>query len=216
MVNSGTDGAPHWVWVFEACATCQSCRRAALAAVKLEDKVEEQAPGAGTGGAGPQDAGGAPPAKRHKPAASNGASPAEATAVPAVPAAAPQAAMHAVPQAAVHICNAMDGLLDADRTRCADLLRRIAARLRPVPRDCESFQVLVRQRSKLLAKLKKGAGTISGDRYELWCIVVRVKGASWIFVRSLPVCTLSTTEQRLHSNLRVRPGCERWAWRGGC
>jgi hypothetical protein len=216
LVNNGADGAPNWVWVFEAFAACQKCRLAAAAVVKLEAKLEEQPPGAGTGGGGAQDAGVAPPAKRQKPAASNGASPAEATAVPAVPAAAPQAAMHAVPQAAVHICNAMDGLPEDDRERCADLFRRLAARVGPVPLGCESYNALVRQRNKVLAKLKKGAGTISGDRYELWCIVVRVQGAAWIFVRSLPVCTLSTTEQGLHSNLRVRPGCERWAWQGGC
>ena len=82
LVNNGADGAPQWVWVFEACTACQKCRKSAAAVMK-EAKLEEQPPGAGTGGGGAQDAGVAPLAKRQKPAACNGASPAQATAVPA-------------------------------------------------------------------------------------------------------------------------------------
>jgi hypothetical protein len=93
-----------------------------------------------------------------------------------------------VPQSAVHVCNAMDNQPHDLRVRCEDLFRRIAARLRPVPLGCESRDALVRKRKTLLTKLKKGAGTISGDRYELWFTVVRVQGASCSFVPSLPVC----------------------------
>jgi hypothetical protein len=133
------------------------------------------------GGGGAEDAGVAPLAKRQKLAASTGESPAQA---PAVPVAAPQAG----PQSAVHICNAMHNKPPDLRERCKDMFRRIAARLRPVPPGCESYDARVKAREALLTKLRKAAGKISGDRYELWLKVVRVQGASCIFVPSLPVC----------------------------
>jgi hypothetical protein len=73
------------------------------------------------------------------------------------------------------------------RVRCEDLFRRIAARLRQIPLGCESRDALVKERKTLLTKLKKGAGAITGDRYKLWFIVVRVQRASCNY-RTLTAC----------------------------
>ena len=205
LVNAAAAGPPRWVWVFEAHLLCQGCRKARG---KAKSEVSEHQ-SAGAGGALTDlDACVAPPSKRQKSAASNGASPAEATAVLAVPAAAPQAAVHAVPQAAVYICNAMDSLSKADSARCADLFIRVARRLRPVSGSDAASET---KREKLLRKLKRGAGTISGDRYELWLTAVRVQGVKSVLqrrsltaLRVYPLHHRTTTAQQSSGPTRKR------------
>ena len=168
LVNAAAAGPPRWVWVFEAYPCCQSCTKG-----KAKSEVSQH-PSAGTGGELTDlDACVAPPSKRQKPEDANAADHANGGATPMDSDDARHAA--GAPRSAVYIRNAMDSLTGADSARCAELYTRMAARLRPVS---GSDAALKKKRKNLLVKLKRGAGSIAGDRYELWLTVVRVQRLS--------------------------------------